>query len=69
MLITSADSQIRVFDGLDLIHKFKGIHNLGLSYITLQSVNNWILRLCKEVALINFEVAETGFVKCKSWKH
>ncbi|KAJ8645467.1 hypothetical protein MRB53_007215 [Persea americana] len=27
VLITSADSQIRVFDGLDLIHKFKGFKN------------------------------------------
>ncbi|KAL8226468.1 hypothetical protein R6Q57_016300 [Mikania cordata] len=27
VLITSADSRVRVVDGLDLIHKFKGFHN------------------------------------------
>ena len=27
VLITSADSQIRVFDGLDMVHKFRGKTN------------------------------------------
>ncbi|KAK1435669.1 hypothetical protein QVD17_01435 [Tagetes erecta] len=27
VLITSADSRVRVVDGLDLVHKFKGFHN------------------------------------------
>lgn len=33
VLITSADSRIRVVDGVDLVHKFKGKHEISSSII------------------------------------
>lgn len=31
MMISSDDSKLRIFDGVDVVKKFKGTHNLQLS--------------------------------------
>ncbi|KAJ6753731.1 WD REPEAT DOMAIN 44 [Salix purpurea] len=50
VIVTSADSRIRVIDGVDLVHKFKG-KNVGLSFL-LVFYGHFVMKSCMKKIIL-----------------